>query len=195
MVEGINLSTDAIVADIGAGTGYFTFRIANRASSGKVYAVDVQPEMLDIGRGRMQERSIGNVVPIQGAPTDPRLPDASVDAVLLVDAYHEFAYPFEMMRGISRALRPQGRVFLVESRGEDPRIPVKPLHKMTRRRAIMELEAAGLRWLETRDFLPTQRFVIFERLEQHPAQSLGGYAQGAPVVVPDRGEAALGSPE
>jgi SAM-dependent methyltransferase len=194
VVEGMNLSPDAVVADIGAGTGYFTFRIANRVPSGKVYAVDVQPEMLEILRERAQERSIGNVVPIQGAPTDPQLPEASVDAVLLVDAYHEFAYPFEMMRGIVRALRPQGRVFLVEYRGEDPRIPIKPLHKMTQRQAIRELEAAGLRWVETRDFLPTQHFMVFERSEQRPTQGLGGDARGAPVVGPDRGEAALGSP-
>jgi predicted methyltransferase len=88
---------------------------------------------------------------------------ATIDAVLLVDAYHEFAYPFEMMRTIFRALKPGGRVFLVEYRGEDPRIPIKPLHKMTQDQAKTELESVGLRWVETRDFLPTQHFMVFEK--------------------------------
>jgi ubiquinone/menaquinone biosynthesis C-methylase UbiE len=180
VVRGMDLSPDATVADIGAGTGYFTFRLANRVPSGKVYAVDVQPEMLAILRERMQNRSIGNVIPVQGAPADPRLPEAALDAVLLVDAYHEFAHPFEMMRGIFRALRPGGRVFLVEYRGEDPRIPIKPLHKMTQRQAVTELEAAGLRWVETRDFLPTQHFMVFERPEEAAAQGRGGAAPSRP---------------
>jgi ubiquinone/menaquinone biosynthesis C-methylase UbiE len=194
VVQGMNLSPDDIVADIGAGTGYFTFRIANRVPSGKVYAVDVQPEMLAILRERMRQRSIGNVVPVQGEPADPRLPDASVDAVLLVDAYHEFAYPLEMMRAIVRALRPSGRVFLVEYRGEDPRIPIKPLHKMTQAQAIVELEAAGLRWVQTGDFLPTQHFMIFERSDQGPARDLREDTPGDPVSGPDRRDAVLRSP-
>jgi hypothetical protein len=91
------------------------------------------------------------------------LPAATLDAALMVDAYHEFAYPFEMMRGIVQSLRPGGRVYLIEYRGEDPRIPIKPLHKMTQRQAVKELEATGLRWLETKDFLPTQHFMVFEK--------------------------------
>ena len=106
---------------------------------------------------------IDNVFPVRGKPDDPMLPAGVIDAVLLVDAYHEFTYPFEMMRGIVRSLRPGGRVYLVEFRGEDPRIPIKPLHKMTQRQAIRELEAVGLDWLETKDFLPTQHFMVFEK--------------------------------
>ncbi len=91
------------------------------------------------------------------------LPERAIDAVLLVDAYHEFAYPYEMMRGIVRSLRPGGRVFLIEYRGEDPRIPIKALHKMTQQQAIKEMQAVGLDWIETRDFLPTQHFMVFQK--------------------------------
>jgi ubiquinone/menaquinone biosynthesis C-methylase UbiE len=162
-VRAMRLPPDAVVADIGAGTGYFTFRIAALIPAGRVYAVDIQPEMLDIIRKRMQRRSVENVIPVEGEPDDPSLPERAIDAVLLVDAYHEFAYPYEMMRGIVRSLRPGGRVFLIEYRGEDPRIPIKPLHKMTRQQAIREMQAVGLTWVETRDFLPTQHFMVFEK--------------------------------
>jgi ubiquinone/menaquinone biosynthesis C-methylase UbiE len=159
----MQLSPDAVVADIGAGTGYFTFRIAALVPAGQVYAVDIQSEMLDIIRKRMQRRSVKNVIPVQGEPDDPMLPESTIDAALLVDAYHEFAYPYEMMRAIARSLRPGGRVFLIEYRGEDPQIPVKPLHKMTLQQAIREMQAVGLVWIETGDFLPTQHFMVFEK--------------------------------
>ncbi|MBK1646886.1 SAM-dependent methyltransferase [Thiocapsa imhoffii] len=162
VVEGMALAPDARVADIGAGTGYFTFRIAEAVPTGRVYAVDVQPEMLEILQKRIARRAIANVIPVLGRPDDPQLPEGSIDAVLLVDAYHEFAYPFEMMQGIRRALRPGGQVFLIEYCGEDPRVPIKPLHKMTQAQAITELEAVGLRWVETRDILPIQHFMVFE---------------------------------
>lgn len=163
VVDGMGLAPDAQVADIGAGTGYFTFRIAEAVPTGRVYAVDVQPEMLEVLQKRIERRAITNVVLVLGAEDDPKLPSDSLDAVLLVDAYHEFAYPFEMMQGIRRALRPGGRVFLIEYRGEDPRVPIKPLHKMTQAQAITELEAVGLRWVEGLDILPTQHFMVFER--------------------------------
>jgi len=162
VVAGMALAPDAEVADIGAGTGYFTFRIAEDVPTSHVYAVDVQPEMLEVLRKRIARRAITNVTPVLGAEDDPKLASDSIDAVLLVDAYHEFAHPFEMMRGIRRALRPGGRVFLIEYRGEDPRVPIKPLHKMTQAQAITELEAVGLRWVETLDILPSQHFMVFE---------------------------------
>jgi ubiquinone/menaquinone biosynthesis C-methylase UbiE len=162
VVDGMELALDAQVADIGAGTGYFTFRIAEAVPKGRVYAVDVQPEMLEVLRKRIERRAITNVTPVLGAEDDPKLPSDRLDAVLLVDAYHEFAHPLEMMQGIRRALRPGGRVVLIEYRGEDPRVPIKPLHKMTQAQAITELEAVGLRWVETLDILPTQHFMVFE---------------------------------
>lgn len=162
-VQAMQLSADAVVADIGAGSGYFTFRIAALVPAGRVYAVDIQPEMLDIIRKRMQRRSVENVLPVLGKADDPMLPEGAVDAVLLVDAYHEFAYPFEMMHGIVKSLRPGGRVFLIEYRGEDPLIPISPLHKMTRQQAITEMQAVGLHPVETRQSLPTQHFMVFEK--------------------------------
>ena len=162
-VRAMHLSADAVVADIGAGSGYFTFRIAALVPAGRVYAVDIQPEMLDIIRKRMQRRSVSNVLPVLGEPDEPMLPENAIDAVLLVDAYHEFDYPYEMMRGIVQSLRPGGRVFLIEYRGEDPRIPISPLHKMTRQQATREMQAVGLVWVETRQFLPTQHFMVFEK--------------------------------
>lgn len=162
-VRAMQLASDAVVADIGAGTGYFTFRLAAQVSDGRVYAVDIQDEMLDIIRKRMQRRSVTNVVPVKGESDKPMLPPGTIDAVLLVDAYHEFAYPYEMMRGIVRALRASGKVYLIEYRGEDPSIPIKPLHKMTQQQAIREMQAVGLSWVETRDVLPTQHFMVFEK--------------------------------
>jgi ubiquinone/menaquinone biosynthesis C-methylase UbiE len=163
VVKAMALAPDAKVADIGAGTGYFSLRIAPVVPDGRVYAVDIQPEMLAILRERTERRGITNVLPVRGKPDDPMLPAGTIDAVLMVDAYHEFAFPFEMMRGIVRSLRSGGRVYLVEYRGEDPSVPIKPLHKLTQRQAIKELKVVGLQWKETRDFLPTQHFMVFEK--------------------------------
>lgn len=163
VVQGIGLARDAKVADVGAGTGYFSFRIAPVVPEGLVYAVDIQPEMVEILRKRIERGGIANVVPVLGKADDAMLPAATIDAVLLVDAYHEFTHPYEMMRAILRALKPGGRVYLVEYRGEDPSIPMKPLHKMTQSQAKKELESIGLRWVETGDFLPTQHFMVFEK--------------------------------
>jgi ubiquinone/menaquinone biosynthesis C-methylase UbiE len=163
VIEAMALAADAEVADIGAGTGYFTVRLAERVPAGRVFAVDIQPEMLDRLRRRLARDGIGNVEPVLGREDDPRLPSNSLDAALLVDAYHELAYPREMMQGIVAALRPAGRVFLIEYRGEDPRIPIKPLHKMTEAQARREMSAVGLRHLSTLDVLPTQHILIFEK--------------------------------
>jgi ubiquinone/menaquinone biosynthesis C-methylase UbiE len=162
VIEAMALARDAEVADIGAGTGYFTVRLAERVPEGRVFAVDVQPEMLDILRRRLAREDIDNVEPVLGREDDPRLPSNSIDAALLVDAYHEFAYPREMMQGIVAALRPGGRVILVEYRGEEPRIPIKPLHKMTEAQARREMTAVGLQHVATLDVLPTQHILIFE---------------------------------
>lgn len=163
VVEGMELAEDATVADIGAGTGYFSFRVAARVPKGRVYAVDIQPEMLAKIARRIDASGASNVLPVRGDATDPNLPEKSIDAVLMVDAYHEFSHPKEMMTAVMRALRPGGRVFLVEYRGEDPSVPIKPLHKMTEAQTRREMEAVGLRWVMTRNFLPSQHFLIFEK--------------------------------
>ncbi|MGD8275056.1 MAG: class I SAM-dependent methyltransferase [Thiohalocapsa sp.] len=163
VVAAMDLAADAEVADIGAGTGYFAFRLAEQVPSGRVLAVDIQPEMLAIMRERMDERGVDNVDLVLGREDDPELRSNSIDAALMVDAYHEFAYPREMMEAIVAALRPGGRVFLVEYRGEDPRIPIKPLHKMTEAQARREMAAVGLTHVKTQSFLPSQHFMVFEK--------------------------------
>ncbi|MBM0741663.1 class I SAM-dependent methyltransferase [Phormidium sp. CLA17] len=161
LINALTLNPTDIVADIGAGTGYFSFRIATLVPKGKVLAVDVQPEMIEILNGLKREKRIENVEPVLGSVTNPNLPPTSVDLALMVDAYHEFDYPREMMTAIAQALKPNGRVVLVEYRGENPLVPIKPLHKMTQRQAQKELASVGLTWLETKNFLPQQHVMIF----------------------------------
>ncbi len=163
LIENLPLEADDVVADIGAGTGYFSFPIASRVPAGKVYAVDIQQEMLDIIEQRKAETGVGNVDTILGTETDPELPADAVDLVLVVDAYHEFSHPREMGEAIANALKPGGRLVLIEYRGEDPRVPIKPLHKMTVAQARKEMSAVGLEWERNADFLPQQHFLVFRK--------------------------------
>ena len=163
LIRNLGLAPGDVVADIGAGTGYFSLRIAPLVPKGRVLAVDIQPEMLDIIRAKQRDGGPRNVEPVLGAIDDPKLPTDSVDLVLMVDVYHEFSHPREMMLAIVAALKPGGRVALVEYRGEDPGVPIKPLHKMTQAQARKEMAAAGLQWIETRDVLPWQHLMFFRR--------------------------------
>jgi precorrin-6B methylase 2 len=164
LIEAMELKDGQVVADIGAGSGYFTFRIAPKVGpKGRVLAVDIQKEMLDFIRKKAAQLEATNVEPILGVEDDPKLKEASVDVALLVDVYHEFAFPYEMMTAIRKALKPGGRVVLVEYRAEDPEVPMKAVHKMTQAQAKKELAAAGLRWVKTDDRLPWQHIMIFER--------------------------------
>ena len=163
LVDSMALAPDAVVADLGAGTGYFTFRIAPRVPDGRVFAVDIQPEMLNIIRDTIAAQGIDNVTPVKGTVRNPNLPADSVDAALMVDAYHEFSHPREMMRNLREALVPGGRVYLVEYRKEDPSVPIKPLHKMTEAQAKKEMRAVGLEWVATEEMLPRQHFMIFRK--------------------------------
>lgn len=164
VIKNMELEPDSVVADIGAGSGYFAFRIAPKVPQGQVLAVDIQEEMLAEIR-RRKTAGTAHVKPIKGAIDNPNLPEASVDAVLMVDVYHEFSHPREMMEGIVKALKPGGRVYLIEYRGEDPSIPIFPLHKMTQRQARKEMKVVGLNWIRTERFLPTQHFMVFEKPE------------------------------
>ncbi|OAB55570.1 methyltransferase type 11 [Leptolyngbya valderiana BDU 20041] len=162
-IEALNLQPDDIVADIGAGIGYFSFRIAKQVPEGLVYAVDVQPEMLDVLRFLKSENGVENVKPILGTATHPNLPEASIDVALMVDAYHEFEWPREMMERVVKSIAPDGRVVLLEYRGENPLIPIKRLHKMTQKQVKREMAAVGLQWRETFDGLPNQHLMVFSR--------------------------------
>ena len=163
LVELMALRPSDVVADIGAGTGYFSFRLAAKVPEGKVLAVDIQQEMLDLLKAAAKERGVKNVEPVLGKVDDPNLPEAAVDAVLMVDAYHEFDHPREMMEAIVRALEPGGRVMLVEYRGEDPEVPIKPLHKMTEAQAKKEMAAVGLGHVKTFKDLPRQHVMVFQK--------------------------------
>jgi ubiquinone/menaquinone biosynthesis C-methylase UbiE len=157
------IGPDDAFADIGAGTGYYSFRIAPLVPQGKVLAVDIQQQMLDIMGQLAKDKDVDNVEPILGTITDPKLPDGGVDWVLLVDAYHEFDHPREMMEALFADLKPGGQIVLLEFRAEDPAVYIKPLHKMTEAQAVKEMEAVGLKHVETLKDLPWQHVMFFEK--------------------------------
>ena len=164
LVEQLKARPGDVIADIGAGTGYFSRRLAKKvAPGGFVFAVDIQREMLDLLTNSMATSGITNVRPVLGTITDPNLPPNSVDLALMVDVYHEFDHPFEMMQAITRALKPGGRVAFVEFRGEDPAVPIKLLHKMTEAQVKKEMSVLPLEWVETIDVLPRQHIIVFRR--------------------------------
>lgn len=163
VIENLELKPDDVVADIGAGSGYFSFLLAPLVPKGKVLAVDIQQEMLDFVEGRKKLKQVANVETLLGTVEDTRLPEGQVDVVIMVDAYHEFSHPREMMESIVKGLVPGGRVVFLEYRGEDPKVPIKPLHKMTVKQITREMEAVGLRFVEVRDFLPIQHFLVFQK--------------------------------
>ena len=163
LLDNLPLEADDVVADIGAGTGYFSLALATRVPKGRVLAVDIQQEMLDIIASRTRSAGIDNVERLLATETNPRLPPGAIDLVLLVDAYHEFSHPREVMTGIVKGLKAGGRVVLIEYRGEDPSVPILELHKMTQTQARKEMAAVGLRWVETKDVLPQQHFMVFRK--------------------------------
>ena len=162
-VAAMGLKASDTVADIGAGTGYFSFRMSHWVPEGKVLAVDIQRQMLDIIHRKMADAGVTNIEPVLGRIDDPNLPENAVDVALMVDAYHEFSHPREMMEALVRALRPGGRVILLEYRLEDPAVPIKRLHRMSEAQVKKEMAAVGLSFVENRDFLPQQHFLVFEK--------------------------------
>ncbi len=163
LVQVLGLRPTDIVADLGAGTGYFTFRIAPQTPQGKVYAVDIDAGMLDFIRARADSLGLANVTPVRGSEKSPNLPPGEIDLALIVDAYHEFSYPYEMMQSVREALRPGGRVVLVEYRAEDATIPIHTLHRMSEEQARRELVRAGFTWERTLRVLPQQHIIIFTK--------------------------------
>lgn len=163
VIDHLSLNPTDQVADLGTGTGYFAFRIASQISEGKVYAVDIQPEMLNVVNNLKKRNQVNNVEAVLGTETDANLPSESIDLALMVDAYHEFAYPQEIMNSLYTALKPGGKVVLVEYRQENPMIMIKPLHKMSQKQVKKELKIANFRWQKTQEFLPEQHFMVFQK--------------------------------
>jgi SAM-dependent methyltransferase len=163
LIQNMGLKDTDSVVDLGAGTGYFSFPIAQQLSAGKVLAIDIEPEMLKRIEQRKTVSGIQNIETVLASKTNPNIPADSVDVVLLVDAYHEFSHPREVMAAVSRGLKPGGRVILVEYRGEDRKVPIKRLHKMTQQQAKKELNAVGLRWQRTDQYLPQQHVMVFTK--------------------------------
>ncbi|MEM6804376.1 MAG: class I SAM-dependent methyltransferase [Bacteroidota bacterium] len=161
MIQSLGLKPTDVVADIGAGSGYFTFQMAPLVPEGKVIAQDIQPQMIQIMAAKQAENGIENVEYVLGGEKNSKLKTHSVDWVLIVDVYHEFSYPREMMESIVKAMKPTARLALVEYRGEDPSVPIKPRHKMTEAQAVKEMKLVGLSLIENKDLLPRQHLMIF----------------------------------
>ena len=164
LLAALKLKQGDVVADIGAGTGFYTRRLAKLVGDkGLVYAVDIQPEMLDLLTNKMAELNLHNIKPILGSLTDPKLPPDSTDLILMVDVYHEFDHPYEMVAAMTRALKPGGRIVFVEFRAEDPDVPIKRVHKMSEAQVRKEMAIQPLQWSETIETLPRQHIIIFRR--------------------------------
>ncbi len=158
------LAPGQVVADVGAGTGYYSRRIADLVGpTGKVYAVDVQPEMIAMLQTVAKQPGYSRITPVLGAAEDVKLPASSVDVAIMVDVYHELEFPYEVLASVVRALKPGGQVVFVEYRAEDPRVPIKPLHKMSESQIRGEAELHPLVWQRTVNELPWQHVVIFKR--------------------------------
>lgn len=163
VIQAMHLTGKEVVADLGAGSGYFTFRLAPKAA--KVLAIDIQDEMIAALRQRAAERKTSNVEVIKGAECDPHLPPGGVDVVLMVDVYHELSCPYEMMMAVRKGLRQAGRVVFVEYRLEDPTVQIKVVHKMSVAQLEKEMAAVKFRKLQTVETLPSQHIVIFGKVE------------------------------
>jgi len=162
-IEKINLAPGNTVADIGAGTGYYSFRLSPKVPQGKVYAVEIQDELLNYLRNKKNLLKDSIVEIVRGSELSPNLPDNSIDLALMVDVYHELAFPHEMLQSIRKALKLHGKILLVEYRGEDPSIAIKALHKTTVAQLGRELNANGFQLTYQGEFLPIQHFLLYEK--------------------------------
>jgi ubiquinone/menaquinone biosynthesis C-methylase UbiE len=164
MLATLDIKKGSVVADIGAGVGYHVWRLAEIVGpTGKVIGEDIQDGMLRLLKKNIDERKLRNVEIILGTPTDPKLPQNALDLVLMVDVYHEFSEPVTMLKHIQNALKPDGRVVLIEFRKEDPRVPIQPLHKMSVEEVRSELEPLGFKFERAIEFLPWQHILIFNK--------------------------------
>ena len=162
-ISKLPINSNSVVADIGAGSGYYTFRIAQKVPEGKVYAVEIQEEFIEILKQNRLQKGFKNVDIVKGTEQNPNLPANSIDLAIMVDVYHELAYPQEMLWALAKALKPDGKILLLEYRAEDPEIAIKELHKMSVKQVSKEMEANGFKLYKREDFLPIQHFLVYEK--------------------------------
>ena len=163
VIDALEIEPGQTIADLGAGSGYYSFRIAPLVGpTGKVLAIDIEPAMLEVVAQRARRERVANVATVRATARDPNLAPGSVDLLFMVDVYHELEYPYEVMTKVRAALKPGGRVALIEFRAEDPKVAIKPVHKMSERQVRRELEAAGFRHVKTVRTLPLQHLIVFE---------------------------------
>lgn len=167
MIDALNLKAGDVVADVGAGVGYTSVRLAKRVgNTGKVYATDIQPQMIRMLKSNIRAMKLEKVViPTLCTATDTKLPDGEIDLIIMVDVYHECSNPIETLKGLKKALKPGGRLVLIEFRAEDPDVPIRPEHKMTLAQARKEVEAQGFKFQKNDPRLPWQHIIIFQKPE------------------------------
>ena len=161
LIKNMRIKSNDVIADIGAGSGYHAFRMASLAPNGLVYAVDIQTEMLMAIENKKTFSEISNVETILGTEKSVQLPKNSVDKILMVDVYHEFSFPVEMISSMKNALKSNGELFLIEYRAEDPLVPIKKIHKMSEKQAVKEMEAAGFKLRKNIENLPWELCMVF----------------------------------
>ncbi len=164
LLKVLDVKPGQVVCDMGCGNGFYTLKLAKRVGqTGRVLAVDIQPQMLSLLNERAKDAGIENIRPILGTLADPKLPEGALDMILCVDVYHEFSHPEQMLAAMRKSLKPEGRIVLVEFRAEDPTVPIKPLHKMSKKQILKELPPNGYRLVEEYDKLPWQHVMFFAR--------------------------------
>ena len=164
VIDALEIKPGQTIADLGAGSGYYSFRIAPLVGpTGRVLAIDIEPKMLEVIAERAGREHVTNIATVRSSERDPHLAPHSVDLLFMVDVYHELEYPYEVMRKVREALKPGGRVALVEYRAEDPQVQIKPVHKMSEAQVRREMQAAGFRHVTTVRTLPLQHLILFER--------------------------------
>ncbi|WP_194974697.1 class I SAM-dependent methyltransferase [Aquiflexum lacus] len=162
-IKNLPIDKKSVVADIGAGSGYYTFRIAKRVPAGLVYAVEIQDPAIKYLEDKSEELGYDNVKTIKGTEKSPNLPENTIDLAIMVDVYHELLYPHEVLQEIKKSLKPDGKLLLIEYRGEDPKVRIKPLHKMTVEQVTKELSANGFKLSQNGQFMNIQHFLVFEK--------------------------------
>lgn len=154
---------NSVVADVGAGSGFYTFRISPKVPEGKVYAVEIQDDAIAYLKNKVAELKANNVMVIKGSEKSPNLPENAVDLIIMVDVYHELLYPYEFLQAVKKALKPEGKLLLLEYKQEDPAVAIKPEHKMSVKQVEKELTAGGFRLIRNGQFMPIQHFLVFQK--------------------------------